>query len=113
MAYGDRETGLAVQHPAVIASLVSVFECFWKLGSPFLEENRASANEQALTSIRMSIIRLLADGETNEVIAKRIGISVRTCRAHISKVYEQLGARSRCQLGVLIANSGLLDLGAG
>ena len=44
-------------------------------------------------------------------IALRIALSVQTCRAHVAKIYEGLGAHSRCQLGVLIAQSGLLDEG--
>jgi hypothetical protein len=41
------------------------------------------------------------------VIAERLGISVRTCRAHIARLSETLGAASRTQLGVRIAQVGL------
>ncbi|WP_410092216.1 LuxR C-terminal-related transcriptional regulator [Streptomyces sp. uw30] len=41
------------------------------------------------------------------MIAERLGISVRTCRAHIARLSETLGAASRTQLGVRIAQVGL------
>ncbi|MFE9118740.1 hypothetical protein [Streptomyces sp. NPDC007172] len=42
------------------------------------------------------------------MIARRIGVSVRTCRSHIARIYQEFGARSRFQLGVLVAGRGLL-----
>ena len=41
------------------------------------------------------------------MVAERLGISVRTCRAHIARLSETLGAASRTQLGVRIAQVGL------
>ncbi|CAM5599743.1 hypothetical protein SCYAM73S_07847 [Streptomyces cyaneofuscatus] len=41
------------------------------------------------------------------MIAERLGISVRTARAHIARLSETLGAASRTQLGVRIAQAGL------
>lgn len=41
------------------------------------------------------------------MIAERLGISVRTARAHIARLSETLGATSRTQLGVRIAQAGL------
>ncbi|MFD8805382.1 helix-turn-helix transcriptional regulator [Streptomyces sp. NPDC059597] len=108
-ARSDRQIALAIRQPAVVEFLVAVFERFWSMASPFSARNRASEVKTLLSDVRMSIIKLLAEGETDETIARRLGVSVRTCRGHISKIYEEFGARSRCQLGVLIASSGLLD----
>lgn len=108
-ARSDRQVALAIHQPAVVEFLVSVFERFWNLATPFSTRNRASEVKTLLSDVRMSIIKLLAEGETDDTIARRLGVSVRTCRGHISKIYEEFGARSRCQLGVLIATSGILD----
>ncbi|MFF9393436.1 helix-turn-helix transcriptional regulator [Streptomyces griseoluteus] len=108
-ARGDRQVALAIREPAVVQFLVSVFERFWHDATPFASHNRASEVKTLLTGVRMSIIKLLAEGETDTAIARRLGVSVRTCRGHIAKIYEEFGARSRCQLGVLIATSGVLD----
>ena len=49
----------------------------------------------------------MAEGHQDAVVAERLGISVRTCRAHIARLSETLGAASRTQLGVRIAQAGL------
>ncbi|KPI00264.1 transcriptional regulator, LuxR family [Actinobacteria bacterium OK074] len=108
-ARSDREIALAIHEPAIIEFLAGVFERYWSLATPFAARNRAPEVRTLLSDVRMSIIKLLAEGETDGAVARRLGVSVRTCRAHISKIYEEFGAHSRCQLGVLIAQSGILD----
>ncbi|GAA2721291.1 MULTISPECIES: helix-turn-helix transcriptional regulator [Streptomyces] len=107
-ADGDRGAALVVRQPGVVGYLAGVFERAWLAARPFESHNRAADVSELISGVRMSIIQLLAEGETDEAIARRIGVSVRTCRSHVAKIYEELGARSRCQLGVLIAQSGLL-----
>ncbi|MFD7625434.1 LuxR C-terminal-related transcriptional regulator [Streptomyces sp. NPDC059851] len=108
-ARSDRQIAIAVYQPAVVDFLVGAFERAWMSAAPFSAQNRAPEVKHMLSDIRLSIVKLLAEGETDESIARRMGVSVRTCRTHISKIYEELGARSRCELGVLIERSGLLD----
>ncbi|AKJ14880.1 hypothetical protein ABB07_33940 [Streptomyces incarnatus] len=110
-AAGDGDSAVAIRQPAIVNFLVTVFERAWVSARPFETQNRSADVSEVVSSVRMSIIQLLAEGETDVAIARRIGLSVRTCRAHVAKIYEGLGARSRCQLGVLIAQSGLLDEG--
>jgi DNA-binding NarL/FixJ family response regulator len=49
------------------------------------------------------------EGHVDEAIARRLGMNVRTCRAHIAKLATALGSGSRAQLGYLIAQSGILS----
>jgi DNA-binding NarL/FixJ family response regulator len=49
------------------------------------------------------------EGHVDEAIARRLGMNVRTCRAHIAKLAQALGSGSRAQLGYLIAQSGMLN----
>ena len=62
-----------------------------------------------ITDIQHSIAKLLIEGHVDEAIARRLGMNVRTCRAHIAKLATALGSGSRAQLGFLIAQSGILD----
>ncbi|MFI9275546.1 LuxR C-terminal-related transcriptional regulator [Kitasatospora sp. NPDC052896] len=110
-ADGDRDVAVIVRQAGVVDFLLGVFERAWVSASPFESQNRAAEVSELISGVRMSIIQLLAEGETDEAIARRIGVSVRTCRSHVAKIYQELGARSRCQLGVLIAQSGLLRQG--
>lgn len=105
----DRNTAVLVRVPAVVAFLAGVFDRTWDAARPFPTRLRSSQLDDTANDVRLTIAKLLASGETDEVIARRIGLSVRTCRAHIARLYEQFGARSRCQLGVRLSQSGLLD----
>lgn len=55
------------------------------------------------------IIELLADGDTDEVAARTMGMSVRTYRRHVAVLMRDLNAQSRFQVGALVAQLGLLS----
>ncbi len=102
----DRTMALEIRHPALIEYLVTVFERLWRLGIP-LATALPSTGIEGITHRERSIAALLAEGHQDAVVAERLGISVRTCRAHIARLSETLGAASRTQLGVRIAQAGL------
>ena len=104
-----RSSAVVIRQPAVVRFLADVFERTWLAATPFATELPTSTVSEAVDGVRLTIARLLSDGATDEAVARRVGLSVRTCRAHIAKLYQQLGAQSRCHLGVLLARSGLLD----
>lgn len=47
----------------------------------------------------------VAGGASNKEIARRLGISERTVKAHLSSAFERLGVRDRLQLSLLINGS--------
>ncbi|MEG3628607.1 helix-turn-helix transcriptional regulator [Streptomyces poriticola] len=102
----DRTMALELRHPALIAYLVTVFERLWRLAIP-LTAPLPDTGIEGISHRERSIAALLAEGHQDAVIAERLGISVRTCRAHIARLSETLGAASRTQLGVRIAQAGL------
>ncbi|MEE1667347.1 helix-turn-helix transcriptional regulator [Streptomyces sp. WAC07094] len=102
----DRTIALELRHPAVIDYLVTAFERFWRLAIP-LTSPLPDTGIDGITHRERSIAALLAEGHQDAVVAERLGISVRTCRAHIARLSETLGAASRTQLGVRIAQVGL------
>ncbi|MFJ2739456.1 helix-turn-helix transcriptional regulator [Streptomyces sp. NPDC087440] len=98
-------TALELRDPLLIAFLTSTFDRFWHLAVPLDEPLPAEAAD-----IRRSIARLLVEGNTDEAVAHRLGLNIRTCRAHIAKLATSLGGTTnRTQLGYLIARSGMLD----
>jgi DNA-binding CsgD family transcriptional regulator len=105
-ANADRTIALEIRHPALIAYLITVFERLWRLAIP-LSAPLPSTGFEGITHRERSIAALLAEGHQDAVVAERLGISVRTCRAHIARLSETLGAASRTQLGVRIAQAGL------
>ncbi|KAA2261690.1 response regulator transcription factor [Solihabitans fulvus] len=54
------------------------------------------------------VLRLLAEGLTDDAVANRIGVSVRTVRNDVASAMAGLDARSRFQAGVRAAQLGLL-----
>ncbi|MET7442335.1 LuxR C-terminal-related transcriptional regulator, partial [Streptomyces sp. NPDC005568] len=105
-ANADRTIALELRHPALVDYLVTVFERLWRLGIP-LAAPLPSTGIEGITHRERSIAALLAEGHQDAVVAERLGISVRTCRAHIARLSETLGAASRTQLGVRIAQAPL------
>ncbi|MFI2641439.1 LuxR C-terminal-related transcriptional regulator [Streptomyces sp. NPDC018610] len=105
-ANSDRTMALELRHPALVEYLVTVFERLWRLAIP-LTAPLPDTGIEGISHRERSIAALLAEGHQDAVIAERLGISVRTCRAHIARLSETLGAASRTQLGVRIAQAGL------
>jgi DNA-binding CsgD family transcriptional regulator len=104
----DRQVALELRHPGLVRYLIKVFEFMWTRA---VSLNAGAPYEPApdgLTDIQHSIAKLLVEGHVDEAIARRLGMNVRTCRAHIAKLASALGSGSRAQLGYLIAQSGIL-----
>ena len=98
---------IVVGEPSILAYLCSAFEQSWNLGTPY--QTGPSAARMAVTEIKSAILTLMANGLKDDVIAKRMGLSVRACRGHIAELMETFGARSRFQAGVIAAGLGLLE----
>ncbi|MFJ9869885.1 LuxR C-terminal-related transcriptional regulator [Streptomyces sp. NPDC101165] len=105
-ANAERTMALELRHPALVAYFVTVFERLWRLALP-LTAPLPDTGIEGISHRERSIAALLAEGHQDAVIAERLGISVRTCRAHIARLSDTLGAASRTQLGVRIAQVGL------
>lgn len=61
-----------------------------------------------LTSRERSVVRLLAEGCTNDEIGERLYISSATVKTHLSNTYDKLGARNRYDAVVKAAQIGVL-----
>ncbi|MFF8031589.1 MULTISPECIES: LuxR C-terminal-related transcriptional regulator [unclassified Streptomyces] len=105
-ANAERTMALELRHPALVGYLGTVFERLWRLAVP-LAAPLPDTGIEGISHREQSIAALLAEGHQDAVIAERLGVSVRTCRAHIARLSERLGAASRTQLGVRIAQAGL------
>ncbi|PCG87887.1 helix-turn-helix transcriptional regulator [Streptomyces sp. WZ.A104] len=114
-ASADRNTALRIRHPALVSYLIQVYEVLWAQSVPLAENHRTAAPDAPVTPVQLSIARLLTEGHVDDVVARKMGISVRTCRAHIAKLMQTLGATSRTHLGALLVRSGIAgaDRGGG
>jgi DNA-binding NarL/FixJ family response regulator len=67
----------------------------------------------ALTEREHEILALVAQGLSNDEIAKHLFISPATAKTHVSRVMMKLSARDRAQLVVIAYESGLVVAGPG
>ncbi len=109
----DRRTALRIRHPALVDYLIQVYEVLWAQATPFAQQLPAPTPGVQVTAVQQSIARLLGEGHVDDVVARKLGISVRTCRSHIAKLMQALGATSRTHLGVLIMRAGIVDAATG
>jgi len=60
-----------------------------------------------LSERELEILRLIAEGHANKEIARRLVISERTVRTHVSNILRKLGLSSRTQAALLVVREGL------
>ncbi len=108
-ARDDQKIALELRHPGLVRYLMKVFEYLWVRAVPMSTSGPYTVDAAGITEVQHSIAKLLVEGHVDEAIARRLGMNVRTCRAHIAKLAQALGSGSRAQLGYLIAQSGILD----
>jgi pimeloyl-ACP methyl ester carboxylesterase/DNA-binding CsgD family transcriptional regulator len=64
----------------------------------------------ALSPRETEVLRLLAAGEPNKVIARRLGIGVATVERHVASIYRKLGARGRADAALSAVALGLVPV---
>lgn len=60
-----------------------------------------------LTTRELDVLRLLAQGETNAEIARRLGISVHTIERHVANLYRKIDARGRADATAFAIRRGI------
>lgn len=64
---------------------------------------------EALTDREMTVLRLIAQGLSNQEIADRLAVSEATVRAHVSRILGKLHLASRTQAALYAVREGLTD----
>ncbi|THA74835.1 LuxR family transcriptional regulator [Streptomyces sp. A0592] len=97
--WDNPDAAVVLREPSAVAFLCSVFANAWSLAEPFAASYTATTSAQ----LQDTIAGRLAGGAKDELIARRLGMSLRTCRRHIAELMDELGAESRFQAGYLLA----------
>ena len=105
-ASDDNRSALAVREPSVVAFLVDIFERSWERARPFASRDRSMMRDIAAEQRAMSI-RMLIEGHSDPVSAKRLGVSPRTFAGYISDLKTEYDARTRFQLGYEMGRRGI------
>lgn len=91
--------GEAIFSPAIAARLMNYFVA-----------SRASLPREIfpdLTEREREILNLIASGETNNQIAERLTISLKTVRNHVANIYSKLQVADRAQAAIRARDAGL------
>jgi DNA-binding CsgD family transcriptional regulator/DNA-binding MarR family transcriptional regulator len=95
-------------HPSSLLDLAGgLFEAVWDRAVP-LNRAEAKSNEAAIGDQDRQLLGLLASGATDAVIARTFGWSIRTVQRHLHELMEQVGARTRFQVGMEAVRRGWL-----
>ncbi|MER6912320.1 helix-turn-helix transcriptional regulator [Streptomyces sp. NPDC000594] len=92
----------------MLTALCALFEATWAAAQPLAEAT--VRDPHGLTPQQSVALQLLADGHTDESVAKRLGVSARTARRIAGDLMERLEARSRFEAGVRAVRRGWLPL---
>jgi DNA-binding NarL/FixJ family response regulator len=68
-----------------------------KAARVLLTSRRTAGPSVHLTDREREVLRMIGDGLANKVIARRLGISERTVKAHLTSIYQRLGVTDRTQ----------------
>ncbi|MGX7825897.1 hypothetical protein ACTG9Q_12465 [Actinokineospora sp. 24-640] len=98
---GDGDAVARVSDDGVVRFLLDLFNNLWDQGTPLTDDTIGYA--PVADDLQRTIAALMAEGYTDEVIARKLDMSVRTCRRHIAALLRDLDAISRFQAGVLAA----------
>lgn len=71
-------------------------------------KQQESAHEE-LTDREMEVLRLIADGKSNQEIADTLFIGVKTVKFHVTNLLAKLGVEDRTQAAIYALKNGLID----
>lgn len=91
--------GQSVLEPQVAAKMMN------RLRQP---QRRAAAHEE-LTEREMEVLRLIAQGKSNQEIADELFIGVKTVKFHVTNLLAKLGLEDRTQAAIYALKNGLTE----
>lgn len=72
------------------------------------ERDFGKGNQYGLSFREMTVLHLVAAGNTDAEIARLLGISLRTAQAHLAKILSKMKASTRTEAGVRAVREGLI-----
>ena len=90
----------------MVAYLVDVFERSWERARPFTSRETRLIKDIAAEQRAMTI-RMLIEGHSDPVSAKRLGVSPRTYAGYVADLKEEFEAETRFQLGYTMGRLGI------
>ncbi|MFE9770042.1 helix-turn-helix domain-containing protein [Streptomyces sp. NPDC005808] len=96
-----------VTSPVLVTALYALFEREWAAALP--GDAPPQRRENGLSDQEHALLELLCEGLTDEMAARRLGVSLRTVRRTMSDLLTRTGVKSRFQIGMVTGANGWLD----
>ncbi|UGY94186.1 LuxR family transcriptional regulator [Streptomyces gobiensis] len=97
----DGRRASVIQSSVVIHGMHTLFDEAWK-NAQVLADQEVSGNLRRQMYTRQ-VLESLSSGDTDEVAARKLDMSVRTYRRYVAEILRELGARTRFEAGALAA----------
>jgi DNA-binding NarL/FixJ family response regulator len=68
------------------------------------------AADEPLTSREIEVLRLIAAGEANKIVADHLGITEETVKGHVKNILSKLGANDRTHAVTIALKRGIIEL---
>jgi DNA-binding CsgD family transcriptional regulator len=108
---GISGAAIVIRQEPMVNFLRAVFDLVWSTAQPFVGPGAGNATPpDALDETSIRIVQLLADGYTDKAIGAKLGMSERTVREYVRKIYDLLKVKSRFQAGAAAASRGLINV---
>ncbi|WP_241837928.1 helix-turn-helix transcriptional regulator [Streptomyces sp. CB03234] len=99
--------GAVVNDTAAVRALELLFAGTWSRGRR--RDDTTGCGSRLRTELMRAILERLRAGDTDEIAARELNVSLRTYRRYVAKIMRELDASSRFQAGVRAVESGLLS----
>jgi DNA-binding CsgD family transcriptional regulator len=103
----SRQGALLIRYPGIVRALEELFDMVWESAVP-LGTAPQTPPEDAPTDREAALLKMLAAGLTDEGIARKMGVSLRTIRRNTADLQKRLGVQSRFQAGAEAVRRGWL-----
>lgn len=80
------------------------------LNAKMIETNKDAEKIKSLTKRELDVLKLLAVGMYNKEVGKRLEISERTVKNHVSNIFKKLGVTDRTQAAVFAIRNNLVQI---
>lgn len=80
------------------------------LNAKMIDTNKDAEKIKSLTKRELDVLKLLAVGMFNKEVGKRLEISERTVKNHVSNIFKKLGVTDRTQAAVFAIRNNLVQI---
>ncbi|CAG1064893.1 Transcriptional regulatory protein DegU [uncultured bacterium] len=98
--------GESILNPSIANKILSEFTKLSKKN----EKQGYYKNHDGLTRQELIILNLLSEGRTNKEIAKELGLSEKTIKNHMYKIFKRLNVKDRTRAVIIAMQKGYLNM---